>query len=364
MRPTLNEEARGEMEEFQGRDLNWEYILDKARRDRVSPLLYHNLTEIGRDGYHLPQDILEEFKRDYYTNATRNILIYKELEQIVEALQAEGIKIIVLQGASLAEQLYHNIALRPIGDIDVLIRKNDLAIAHRKLSELGYLLEYHSEIGGERYYLKPGPLSIRLDIHWATWYCPFNESWENVEEIKVGETTSLTLAPEDLLISLTTHSAIHHGTGGGIWLVDIALVISQYRDKLNWKEFFRKVRDRGVDVPLYYLLHYAKERLGAEVPLEVLKALKPPGSKFLEARIYQFVLNSDPVADIRPLLHPLISKGVLGKIKFLSAFVFPPPEFMRCRYGFSGHLKAPLYYLVRPFSLFLRLTGLLSHLFF
>ncbi|MCP4365035.1 MAG: nucleotidyltransferase family protein [Planctomycetes bacterium] len=46
--------------------------------------------------------------------------------------------VILLKGAHLAQVVYSNIALRPMGDIDILVKKNDLPKAKELLLELGY----------------------------------------------------------------------------------------------------------------------------------------------------------------------------------------------------------------------------------
>lgn len=364
IRPILNGEDLEEIKRFQEKDLDWEYILDRAKKDMVSPIIYCNLKKIGRDGYHIPYNIFEKFERDYYMNAARNILIYKEMERILQALQREEIKVIVFKGAALGEEVYNNIALRPMTDIDFLIKKDDLEMIDEKLSESGYYLAYHSQTGGERHYAKPGSGFMNLDIHWNTWQYKANGAWENAREIKIGEAAALTLAPEDLLISLASHSAVHHGKAGGIWLVDIAMVINHYKDEFNWRKFIDKVKNYGVEIPLYYTLYYAKRRLGGEIPLAVLKGLKPPRSKFLEAKLYEFILNNRPVANTSHLLYPWTFKGFSGKIRFLFRFIFPNPDFLRMRYKFSGTLRLPLYYFIRPFFLSIKLARVIFHLLF
>lgn len=353
-RPSLNEKVKDEIKMLLKETLDWKYILEMARKERTSALLYQNLTEIRENG-NVPPDIFREFRMDYYTNAARNIFVYRELENILHALC--GIRIVILKGGALAQDVYHNIALRPMMDIDILIRKDDLREVDEKLFRLGYCIVNRFEIGGERYYIKRGIWPVLLDIHWDTWQ--YRADVEEVSEIRIGSITALTLSPEGLLLSIVTHSAIHHGSMHGIWVVDIAKIIENYRDRFNWDKFIKKVKAYDVDVVVYYILNYLKRHLDLDIPSDTLHRLRPSGARVLGGKIYQYILNREPVADTSHILYPLAFRGIYRKIGFLFSYIFPSPDFLRKRYRFSGYIKLPLYYAIRVFSLLDRFIKLI-----
>jgi hypothetical protein len=68
------------------------------------------------------------------------MLFYQELQTVLKTFKfrAAGIDVIVLKGAFLAELVYRNIGLRAIGDIDLLVKKEDLGKVKRVLIQLGY----------------------------------------------------------------------------------------------------------------------------------------------------------------------------------------------------------------------------------
>ena len=310
--------------------------------------LERSLTGEGRN-------IQDELSRDYYSNAARNIIIYEKLKDVLRAFKEKGIEVILLKGAALAETVYPSIALRPMVDVDLLVQEEDLAKVDEKLRQLGYKLE----TGGERHYIKAGKWPMNLDIHWDAWYCKSEDLWRNVKEIKINEARALVLAPEESLIYLATHLAIHHGMSGGIWLADIAQLTRYYREAFDWNGFTEKVITYNVDIPVYYTLRAARELSGAEIPAQVLDKLKPSGSKCFEAKLYQFILQSSPINEIGHLLHPLVHGGLTGKAAFLWGFTFPDVEFMRRRYRVSWPYP---YYLVRPAQHLYKATRLLSQL--
>ena len=58
----------------------------------------------------------------YYNSAARNMRLYKQLENFLDKFATEKIPVIMLKGAHLAWTVYPNMALRPMADVDLLVR--------------------------------------------------------------------------------------------------------------------------------------------------------------------------------------------------------------------------------------------------
>ncbi|MCK4529160.1 signal peptidase I, partial [candidate division WOR-3 bacterium] len=114
------------------RDMNWNIFLEKARGEGISPLVFLRLPEIVINKDAIPKYVTEELKEDYYLNAARNALIFKELGKALETFRKAGLQVIVMKGAALAEAVYGNLALRPMADVDLLVKKETL----RQVDEL------------------------------------------------------------------------------------------------------------------------------------------------------------------------------------------------------------------------------------
>ena len=74
----------------------------------------------------------------YFATARRNLLAFNALARVIEHLNAHGIPNILLKGVALALTLYKNEALRPMGDVDLLVRWDDVPRTVELLRELGY----------------------------------------------------------------------------------------------------------------------------------------------------------------------------------------------------------------------------------
>jgi hypothetical protein len=124
--------------------INWDHIVAISYQHGIAPLIYYNLQRASVDNA-LSQKTIDVLKSSYYGNSIRNMLLYQELKKILNALQERGVKVIVLKGAALAEIVYPKRALRPMSDIDLLVRKEDVSTVEDKLVEMGYLLKEHSK---------------------------------------------------------------------------------------------------------------------------------------------------------------------------------------------------------------------------
>ena len=106
--------------------LDWNYIVECSVRQGISPLFYWNLNKIS-NGKAVPPEVMKNLEKMYYSNLARNMLLYDELSKILTAFKKAGIDTIVLKGAFLAEEIYKNIGLRPMSDIDLLIKREGFA---------------------------------------------------------------------------------------------------------------------------------------------------------------------------------------------------------------------------------------------
>src|SRR5262245_54856896 len=103
----------------------WQLLLALAGVQRVRGILYHRLKSRGCESM-IPQELVLALNEAYRHNALRNLVLYRELNRIVTALQARRIPVIVLKGAFLASVVYGNLGLREMNDLDLLVPVPDL----------------------------------------------------------------------------------------------------------------------------------------------------------------------------------------------------------------------------------------------
>lgn len=268
---------------------DWERLAKHSVTHGVAPLLHRRL-ETAAPAASAPPAVRDLLRAYYLQTAVRNARLYHGLAALLRAYRAAAVDVIVLKGALLAEVVYGNVALRSMGDIDLLVRRSDLSRARDIALEKGYVplglpsIEWHSE-GHQLTRLLLGELE--LEIHWNIEddASPFaidpDRLWEQARPVAVAGVPALMLSPEDLLLHLCLHTTYNHGSlvfdAGLRSFSDIAEVIRRFGDELDWEALTRRARAWGVEKCTYVALRLAAEFFEAEIPGDTLRVLKPEG---------------------------------------------------------------------------------------
>ena len=101
---------------------------------------------------------------------------------------------------------------------------------------------------------------MRLDLHWAlltearyAWSEPETRSlWQRATPITLAGERALGLAPEDLVLHLATHFAVHHSLTGLLRQWDLALVLAQ--TPLDWPLLLARAEAWRVRRALFFAL--------------------------------------------------------------------------------------------------------------
>jgi hypothetical protein len=272
-------------QELSHSDLDWNYLTAAACAHGVAPLIYHNL-HLSRVTRVLPPRAAETLRNSYYGNAARNSFLYGKLRNVLKVFRDKQIEFIVLKGAALAETVYPNRALRPMSDIDLLVKKEKLTEVETKLLDLGYILQDRAkgkEFYQERHYhwvfsKKP---DIDIEIHWhvkrptGAFEIAIDDLWKSAQPIKVAGIDALILSPEALLLYLCQHFWKHKLNGGIRPFIDIAETSRFYEGKINWREVARLSAQWQMNPCAYLGLSLARELLDAPIRESFLKELKP-----------------------------------------------------------------------------------------
>ena len=262
----------------------------------MSSTIYWNISRIV-DGEYVPAEVITKLRILYYKNAARNTLLHYELSKILMAFNDVGIDVIVLKGAFLAETVYKNIGLRPMSDIDLLIKKGDLQKVKKELVQLGYVplgiiypTKWHEKLyeqmqteQGEEIPFFNHDKTVKIDVHWgiqspsSPFQIDINKFWENAQSVKIASVETLVFAPEDLLLHLCLHIERHIISATIVFKLycDIAEVMRHYGEKINWKYLVQSSKNYGIEEPIYQSLYFVNKYLGAFVPTDVLNDLKP-----------------------------------------------------------------------------------------
>ena len=221
--------------------IDWDWVIRKACLHGIVPIVYRTLE--GMTEGRVPKAVLN--KLWVYTRmiADRNTLLVDELNTILKLFSSNGIEAIPLKGPLLTAELYGNLELRPMTDLDILVRTRDVLKAKRLLLTRGYLPEKVLDTRQEKEYLKhdcefhfyQANQKLNLDLHWriVRWQTFKTDFlWSRAVIASSGDIQSLWLAPEELFLFLCIHLDKHYWYQLK-WILDIALVLVRH-PTMNW----------------------------------------------------------------------------------------------------------------------------------
>ena len=186
--------------------LDWQFILERARKNKVLPLLYFNLNKANTS---IPDRTYQELRNFSQANIQRNFLLTSELLQVLNFLAQNKIEAIPLKGPVLARLAYSNFGLRTVVDLDIIVKKQDFVRAEQLLVQYGYKpspLNNSPNFQQAQYY-KPHTL-ITIDLHYE--FAPKNHFitvdsalfWQHITTFTVANRNIPIFSPEYLLIYL------------------------------------------------------------------------------------------------------------------------------------------------------------------
>ncbi len=366
--------------------LNWEEVLASASWYGITPLLYKNLNDIC-EGRFAPCEIMDKLRADYHGNLARNMYIYEELKRLLDAFHENGVDVIILKGAALAKIVYDDIGLRPMGDIDLMVKKEDLPYAEKIMLELGYIFKGNES--PEWYRLNHKEIcyvhsdkNIPVEIHWhisrkshPTRINVYDTGiikrwWEDAKSIEFLGSKVHILSPEDLIIHLCLHFLKHRfimtrnggfsSRGAFIQMCDVFQTLKYYKDEIDWELFKCKTEKYGIDIPIHTTLYIVEKFMG-ETDDTLHKVLNVFSTASLDNESLQLIekkiLIREDKLNVIPthFIQSQATYGLKEKSETLRNHIFPNPESISKRYSISLSSKwLYLYYLIRPFSLLLK----------
>ena len=124
-----------------GRDLDWGLLLDQACRHGILPLIGRNLTKYRlihlADG-RTPAPYRWIYYCAYDGNRRRNLALADEYAKVIRSLNEAGLDYAIRKGPVLTEGVYHDVGLRRMGDLDVLMSSEALPEFASIVEKLGY----------------------------------------------------------------------------------------------------------------------------------------------------------------------------------------------------------------------------------
>jgi putative nucleotidyltransferase-like protein len=263
--------------------VDWPALVELATREGTAPLLHSHLRRL---------DLLERLPnaaRLRLSDVVRgvwaaNAALASHWGEATAALQQAGVATLTLKGMALANMVYAERGLRPMADVDLLVRPADRDVAVATLRGLEYETPGHAadELGASRSFAELVREGSRIDLHWhAARYLRFERIvevdheglWARARPLVTAEGQSLMLSPEDLLLHLVLHLTLGSDFARVLWYADIDAVVRRYATDLDWRRLEREAERWRIRTLTGWTLGVAASSFDTPLPSGLLDRL-------------------------------------------------------------------------------------------
>lgn len=263
----------------------WHELISWALQQKVAALFYHRLRQHGLTEM-MPDALHKQLKSYYQRLVVHNLMLYKQLHTLLKRLHQDEIPVILLKGAHLGGAVYPEIALRQMGDVDLLVPAAALAPAIAAVMALGYQpmqpIDTVDPYLAHKHHLPPfiKAGSCTIEIHWTitqpnlSYTITMDELWARAQPTLIAGIEVNTLAPEDLLLHICLHATYQHGLEQDVrFLCDIDTICRRFAPTFAWPQFSQRAEQWGWARGAYLALHLAHDLLDTPLPPSILQAL-------------------------------------------------------------------------------------------
>jgi hypothetical protein len=188
-----------------------------------------------------PPFFQNRLKYHYDQTLFLNMLIHNQTESIFRKFEELGIAVIPLKGVYFAKRYFGHIGARGTSDIDLLVKRSDMAQATEGVRSLGFIVEeerIHSHFHWS--FSKPlphSPIPLTVELHWdllveGTSDLNIDEFWNQATRIE----------PYQFIMALSDYHSFYmiclhgwrHNLNSMKYFIDIIQLIHVLRDKLDY----------------------------------------------------------------------------------------------------------------------------------
>lgn len=301
----LSPERKAQLIQFLDQhSIDWGRLYALANRHRITPFLYRTFQQLPN----VPAKFLETLQRECRATATDNLLKLHQYQQLKTLLTNEGIAHLALKGAYLAQHFYPEIGLRPTGDIDILISKEEA------LETIRFLVSNDYQLGPKhQLYLQQGGQAILdelyevslfkafftssfdIDLHWSV-MC-FNKDYQLFKLSDIVGQPAFSREMEIVLL------VVHHGVNN-VWqhiyyTNDLYFLVV---DKpLNWPWLMQTMCHYGLERVFLAGLYWCQQIWQLPMPSFIEEAVGARSTQLL-AKAYEKNWQADNTVELSRLI--------------------------------------------------------------
>ena len=233
-------------------DSEFTHCVELARRQGIEMLFYSRLNKHYKGEHKFVDEYLKAIKNNYLQSVARSMRQEALEKQIINSLAIKKIPACVIKGNAIARIIYLDSNCRSSGDIDVLIKVNDLIATNETLYQMGFIRSDLFPLAfavGRAHHLvyDNAKKGCQIEMHWDFGYpLYFNLTPEQIWNGIVGNREEgYQLTPETMVVMLLAHH-FRHGFRELKVLVDILWSIYSYDRIIDWHKFVQQLKGYGM----------------------------------------------------------------------------------------------------------------------
>ncbi|MHB1311190.1 MAG: nucleotidyltransferase domain-containing protein [Gemmatimonadaceae bacterium] len=269
--PSPDDDARARA--LAGATLDWDRLLALASHHGVAPLVDAALLRLDVDS--VPAETRQHLRKIRLASTSADFARYHRWLQLCRAFEARAIPAVTLKGFPVVLAIYGQVGLRPVGDLDFLVRRRDVSTAQALLEAMGYQLtrEWQAalrNVGLNRSLDAAQEMTFvsargaTVDLHWKAAPTgttpPGEELIAGAGRLRVEDVDVLVPAPDVAMLLLLVHGHISSWSRLR-WLVDVAEGIERLSPAQH-ETMVRRLDALGMRDALAYALHLIRSLWG------------------------------------------------------------------------------------------------------
>ncbi|MBN2829208.1 MAG: nucleotidyltransferase family protein [Candidatus Cloacimonetes bacterium] len=296
---------------------------------RLIPALYKRISLLKPDFPHK-----NRMKGIYRYFLYKNNSIMHNGLTLLDAFSRNNIDCILLKGAALITSYYGEPALRPMNDLDILVRREDAQKAFSLMEELGWKprrnKKFLTQFKRTNGIAMSNGSGFETDLHWdvvsqSMWKDSEKSYWENYETVEYKGRRLRILNPEMQIIHNTSHGLKWNKMSSIRWIPDVALIIEKRRDDIDWDCLMDIIIDKKLVFTMKQGLNFLVDEFGADIPVPFLNRLNAIPDTAIEKKLY-YHLNHPSRLVLFKIVWYVYSKGrenasLLSRLAGLPAYL-------------------------------------------
>ena len=335
------------------RPFDQERLVDMAVREGTAGLLYKNLKKADVLGYLAHQQI-QHLQSAYYLTVRFNLKLIHDLKEVLQQLNRKNIKVVLMQGIHLLHQIYTDIGLRPLTDIDLWVLPESRDSVDKVLIKLGFEKD---PVYPNIFKKDSTIIDINTHIIWADRLksrrmllkTSQEDLFRNCQALDFEGEIAFGLSQVDQVIYLSLH-AIKHYADRLIWLVDLKNLLQGWQ-VADWELLDARCVELGQKRAVFYVMLLLAQLFGCRMPSNLRESLNMNALNRLEGSILERRLNGRPLPAWSPMLLFASGKGFYKQAAFIFESLFPRPEILRQIFANNNDMKSWQLYLKRAAQL-------------